>query len=92
MLFRPSGRDDSNEIATLGVCYMKNYAATDANQIDTLFAVVLSLVNPFHSEWLAKYSNRFLKGNAVIVKIDRRLLSVPFQRPTIMTYGRPVAR
>jgi hypothetical protein len=77
MSFRPPGRDDSDAIAALGICDVQDHAVAHAEQIDALFAVVLTVVNRLDREWIAERPDCLIEGDAVVSPIGGRFRVVP---------------
>jgi len=90
MLHCPSGRNDPYTIAAFGVSHVKNYTAAHTKQSDSLFSVILAIVDPLNAKWIAKRRNRLVECNAVIAEVSGSLLGVPFKLLSIIMCGLPV--
>jgi hypothetical protein len=66
---------------------VKNHTAADTEQIDSLFAIVLPIIERLNGKWIAKCRNCIFEANAVIAKVSRRLLAILFKPPSIIVYG-----
>jgi len=62
MSFRPSGRDNSDPLATFRVGHVQDDALARAKQITALFAVSRALVNPLDGEWIGERLDPALAG------------------------------
>jgi hypothetical protein len=77
MSFRPSGRDDSDMRAALGIGYVQQQAFAHPEQVDAFFAIVLAVVNCLDGQWIAKGLDRLIERNIVTTPIVRSLCIVP---------------
>ena len=83
----------------MSVCQMQKHSFTHADHIHPFLAVVFAIIDPLNSERISERLDRLSESDAMIAKICRRLVGVPFKsiftdyvRPTRSLSKRPETR
>src|SRR5262249_15124365 len=81
-----------NAIPSLGVGHMQDNAFAHAQQVDTLFAVRLAIIDPFNREGVASRFGGLIEGHSMVAPIRFGLVVIPLKPPTHTIYWLPVPR
>jgi hypothetical protein len=79
MFFRPSGRNDSNALATLRISHVDDDAIARADQINAFFSVIFAIIKPLHSEGITEGLDRLVERDAVLAPVNFCLVVIPFK-------------
>jgi hypothetical protein len=92
MAFCPTGRDDADAVAALGVGDMEDDAVGLTDEVRAVFTVVLAVIDNLDCEGITEHLHGLTEEDPVVTSVGSGLRVTPLERVILHDiYGFPVA-